>query len=150
MKKEMVHKKSSEKKTVKRTVPKSSKNETLYFRRIIIISMCLVLAVGATTIFNRSAVRSAVQGVSTMAGLYEQATIKMPQVPNAAAYNIYYGPAGNGTFTNAVRDIPPTVTQYTISDLKEGVTYEYRIAALNKHDKEFYFSSVSKLPTTNQ
>jgi hypothetical protein len=150
MKKKIVHKKAAAKKTVKRSVPKSSKDETFYFRRIVIIASCLVLVVVATTIVNRSAVRGAVAGVSTMAGLYAQATISLPQVPNAAAYNIYYRQEGTGTFTDAVRDIPPNVPHYTISDLKKGVIYEYRIAALDKNDKEFYFSPVNKLTTTNQ
>ena len=82
-----------------------------------------------------------------MNGLFDQATVSLPPVPNAAAYNIYYGQEGTDTFTNAVRDIPPNISQYTLSYLKKGVKYDYRVAALDQNDKEFYFSPTE--PLTN-
>lgn len=80
-----------------------------------------------------------------MNGIFNQATVSLPQVPNAAAYNIYYKQDGATNFTNAVRDIPPTVHQYTLSYLKKGVSYKYKVAALDRHDKEFYFSPIETL-----
>ena len=82
-----------------------------------------------------------------MAGLFNQAVVAIPSVPNAASYNIYYGQVGEQTFTNAVRNIPTNVTNYTISDLKKGVNYQYRVAAVDKNGKEFLFSAVK--PLTN-
>jgi hypothetical protein len=149
MKKNATTKKSTVKKTVKRTIPRtshsSSSNQTLLFRRIVIISACLVLFVGVTATFNRGSVRQAVDGMSVMAGLYNQTTITLPSVPNAVSYNIYYGQAGEQGFTNAVRNIPSTIHSYTISDLKKGVSYTYRYAAVDKSGKEFLFSEVKPI-----
>jgi hypothetical protein len=149
MKKKVATKKSTVKKTVKRTIPQtshlSSSNQNLLFRRIVIISACLVLFVGVTATFNRSSVRQAVDGMSVMAGFYNQTTVTLPYVPNAISYNIYYGQAGEQNFTNAVRNIPSTIHSYTISDLKKGVSYEYRYAAVDKSGKEFLFSAIKPI-----
>ncbi|HSX10080.1 MAG TPA: hypothetical protein VLF93_08055, partial [Candidatus Saccharimonadales bacterium] len=146
MKKKIAPKKATTKKTVKRTSPRSTRSandgQTLLFRRIVIISACLILVVGVVATFNRGATRQAVAGMSIMAGLYDQATIQLPTVPNAASYNIYYGPSGEATFSNAVRNIPPNVSNYTISDLKKGVTYNYMYAAVDKNGREFLFSPI--------
>ena len=145
MKKKTVHTKTAAKKTVKRTIPKSSKNETILFRRIIIISACLVLVVVGYVSANRHAVTKAVAGVSIMQGLFNQTTVALPSVPNAASYNIYYRQQGEQTFTNAVRGIPLSVHSYTISDLKKGVTYEYQVSAENNSGKEIYFSDIKTI-----
>ncbi len=149
MKKKTAPKKTVTKKTVKRTTPRSShassSNQTLIFRRIVIISACLVLFVGVTATFNRSSVRGAVDGMSVMAGLYDQSTVTLPIVPGAVSYNIYYGQTGEQTFSNAVRNIPSTIHSYTISDLKKGVNYDYRYAAIDKNGREFLFSEVKPI-----
>jgi hypothetical protein len=149
MKKKVVTKKSTGNKTVKRTAPRTSHsesaNQTLVFRRIVIISACLVLFVGVTATFNKSSVRQAVDGMSVMAGLYNQTTVTLPPVPHAVSYNIYYGQAGEQNFTNAVRNIPSSIHSYIISDLKKGVSYEYRYAAVDKNGKEFLFSAVKPI-----
>src|SRR5580704_14544007 len=127
MKKKAAPKKSTVKKTVKHTAPRSSHsstlNQTILFRRIVIISACLVLVVGVVSTFNGGSVRQEVAGVRTMAGLFDQATIDLPAVPNAVSYNIYYKAVGEQNFSNAVRNIPSDVHSYTISDLKKGTTY---------------------------
>jgi len=80
-----------------------------------------------------------------MNGLFNQATVSLPPVPNAASYNIYYRQTGEQTFTNAVRNIPLSVHNYTISDLKKGVNYEYQISAVNSDGKEIYFSDIKPI-----
>jgi fibronectin type 3 domain-containing protein len=145
MKKKTAPKKAATKKTVKRTIPKSSNKETVLFRRIVIISACLVLALVGIVDANRHAVTQAVAGASIMQGLFNQATISLHAVPNAKSYNIYYRQQGEQTFSNAVRNIPIDVHDYTISDLKKGVTYEYQVSAENSGGKEIYFSDIKTL-----
>jgi len=141
MKKKVVTNKASAKKTVKRTAAHShsrasSPEQSILFRRIVIISACLVLFVGVLATFNKGATRQAVEGMSIMAGLYDQATVQLPSTPDAKSFNIYYGPNGQYPFTNAVRNIQPTITSYTISDLKRGVTYQYYYVYVNAKGKE--------------
>jgi hypothetical protein len=141
MKKRTAPKKSTAKKTVKRTVPHSSSrisspSQSFIFRRIVIVTACLVLLVGVTATVDRPVARQAVQGVSIMAGLYDQATVQLPTIPEAKGFNIYYGTAGQEPFTNAARDIQPNVGSYTISDLKRGVTYEYYYVYVDSQGKE--------------
>jgi hypothetical protein len=145
MKKKTVHKKAAPIKTVKRTTPKKSTEQSLFFRRIVIISACLVLFVGIAAILNKGAASQAVAGMSIMQGLFDQATVPIPSVPNAVSYNIYYGQSGVPGFSNAVRHIPSNVTSYTISYLKKDVDYDYRIAAVDKNGKEFLFTAVDPL-----
>jgi len=150
MKKKTAPQKATAKKTVKRTAPRSSSHstagdQTLIFRRIVVISACLLLAVGVTATFDKPVVRGAVEGASIMAGLDDQATVPLPVVPNAVSMNIYYRQVGSPTFTDAVRNIPPTAHYYIISDLKKDTNYEYRYAAVDKNGKEFLFSDVKPL-----
>ncbi|HVA96835.1 MAG TPA: fibronectin type III domain-containing protein [Candidatus Acidoferrales bacterium] len=145
MKKKTAPKKATARKTVKRTTPRSSGNETYLFRRIVIISACLVLFVIGVVSINRHSVTQAVAGAQIMNGLFNQATVSLPPVPNAASYNIYYRQTGEQTFTNAVRNIPLSVHNYTISDLKKGVNYEYQISAVNSDGKEIYFSDIKPI-----
>jgi len=146
MKKKTAPKKASTTKTVKRTVPRSSSrstagSQTFIFRRIVVISACVVLAIGVMGTFDRPAVRGMVEGASTVAGLYSKATVLLPNVsPNDfTSFNIYYGTGGK--FTNAVRGIPiptdHTKNHYqTIYYLKNNVSYQYEILGLGKDHKE--------------
>jgi fibronectin type III domain protein len=151
MKKKTAPKKAPAKKTVKRTAPRpthsSTGNQTILFRRIVIISACLVLVVGVASTLNSGSVRQEVAGARTMAGLFNQANVDLPAVPNAVSYNIYYKAVGDQTFSNAVRNIPSDVHSYTISDLKKGTTYEFYYSAVDNTGKEFLFSPVK--PLTN-
>src|ERR1700745_1653395 len=110
MKKKTALKKTSARKTVKRTIPRSAaRNQAIFFRRIVVISACLVLVVGIAATFNRGAASQAVAGVSITRGFFEQATITIPQVYGADSYNIYYKQLGEQKFTNSVRNIPPGI-----------------------------------------
>lgn len=147
MKKKTVTKKVASKKTVKRTVPRSSHNEpseTFILRRIVIVSACLVLAIAGVVGINRHSLEQAVAGESIMQGLFDQATIQLPVISNVSSYNIYYGQTGQ-PLTNAVRNIPSSVHSYTISALKKGVTYEYQVSVVNSDGREIYFSEVKPL-----
>lgn len=130
MKKKTAPKRSSTRKTVKRTVPRSSSSQTLLFRRIVIISACFVLVVGIAATFNRGAASRAVAGVSMTRGLFMQTTVRLPQVYGANYYNVYYRQLGEQNYTNAVRNIPANNTTYLISFLKKGVTYQYTVATV--------------------
>jgi hypothetical protein len=147
MKKKTAPKKSIARKSVKRTIPRSSassRNQTLLFRRIVIISACLVMVIGIVATFNRGAASQAVAGASITRGLFNQATVTIPSVPNATGYNIYYKQQGSQNFTDAVRNIPANVQQYTISYLKKGVSYQYMEAAI-VDGKEVDFTPVTTI-----
>lgn len=145
MRKETALKKPVTKKTVKRTAPRSSTpNQTLLFHRIVIISACLMLAIGLFTIVNKGSVSRAVAGASITRGLFMQTTVDITPVANATSYNIYYKQSADQKFTNAVRNIPSSVHSYTISYLKKGVTYEYVVAAV-VNGKEISFTPLKTL-----
>ena len=147
MKNKTAPKKTTAKKTVKRTIPRTSRNQesTLFIHRLVIISACLVLFVGIAATFNKGFTSQAVAGVSIMRGLFAQTTVQLPSTPGAASYNIYYRQVGEQRFTNAVRNIPSNVTSYTISYLKKGVNYEYRYTTVNQNGQEFVFSDIKPL-----
>lgn len=126
------------KKTTKRISKPAPTSHTIVFRRIIVIAACVVVAFGL--FLNRQDVSRAVAGTSIARGLYMQATVPMPQLTNAVSYNIYYKQTNEHTFTNSVRSISPKVSTYTISYLKKGTDYEYRVAAVDNTGKEFLFT----------
>jgi hypothetical protein len=133
MKKKTAPKKTTAGKTVKRTIPKSrsvSQNQSVTFRRIVIISACLVMVFGIVATFNHGRASQAVAGASITQGLFNQTTVSIPSTPYATGYTIYYKQQDEQNFTNAVRNIPINVHQYTISYLKKGVTYQYTEAAI--------------------
>jgi len=133
MKKKTAPRKTTARKTVKRTIPRShsvSQNQSLIVRRIVIFSACVVMVVGLVATFNHGSASQAVAGASITRGLFNQATITLPSVPNATGYNIYYKQQDEPKYTNAVRNIPVSVHQYTVSYLKKGVTYQFTEAAI--------------------
>lgn len=66
-------------------------------------------------------------------------------VSGAKYYNVYYKETADKKFTHAVRKLPQNATSFTISHLKNGVTYEYKVSALSDAGKEFWWSGVAKL-----
>jgi hypothetical protein len=143
-KKKTVHAAKTTRRSVKHT---ATPKQTVLFRRIVIISACLVLVTVTAVLLNKQQVEQSVAGASIMNGLYMQATVTMPQISDASAYNIYYKEDKDKDFVNSVRNVPTTVPTYTISHLKKGVNYQYRFAALDSSGKEFIFSEI--LPLTN-
>jgi len=140
------HKMSAKKTTHKRTTRRvSAEPSFISFRRIVIFSTCLLLFVTLVSFVNSGNVSGSVAGISIARGMYAQTTVSLPVVPSAVAYNIYYKQANEGTYTHAVRNIPPTVTQYTISYLKRSTAYQYKISALDSSGKEFWWSATKYL-----
>src|SRR5260221_3693120 len=152
MKKRAAPKKVTARKTVKRTIPRSSsRNQTIFFRRIVIISACLLLVIVGGVLPNKRAVNQAVAGASIVRVFYNQASISLPAYcagacTRATSYNLYFKQAGEKTFTNAARNIQPTNvnTTVTIQFLKQGVTYLYEVKAV-KEGKEFYTSPIKPI-----
>ncbi len=147
MNKKTAPKKSTVRKSVKRTIPRSHtsrSNQTILIRRIVIFSACLVMVIGIAATFNRGSASQAVAGAAITRGLFNQTTIWIPSVPNATGYNIYYKQQGEQKFTNAVRNIPVNVHQYTVSYLKRGVTYQYTEAAI-VGGKEVNFTPITTI-----
>ena len=137
-------KKTAAKKTTRRTSRSSS--ETLLlpfsFKRIVFISTCLLLFVVIAVSSHKSAVRSSVAGISVMQGLFAQQVVELPAVDGVVSYNIYFKKTDASTYTNAVRSIPSSFKQYTISYLNKNVSYDYKISAVNAQGSEFWWSEV--------
>lgn len=94
---------------------------------------------------DRRQLSQQVAGISIVNGLYNQATIGLPSIPGAVEYNIYYKTSTSSTFDHAARDIPTSVSAYTISYLEKGKNYVYKISALNAEGAEFWFSPTQNL-----
>jgi len=144
LKKKTVHAAKATRKTQKHI---GTPKKTILFRRIVVISVCLILVAVTAILLNKQKVEQSVAGASIMNGLYMQATVTMPVIADATAYNIYYKEDKDKDFVNAVRNVSTSVRTYTISHLKKGVNYQYRFAALNSEGREFIFSET--LPLTN-
>lgn len=124
----------------------TSKTSSFTFQRFIIVTACVLLVVG---VFNlkKTSITQSVAGIGIMRGLFQQATVSWERNPLASSYNIYYKEKGDSTFTNSVRNIPANVTSYTISYLKKGATYEYKISAADANGREYDWSVTQ--PITN-
>lgn len=143
-------KKAVKSKKISRTIPKTRKYSTstpsvITLRRIIFITACVTVFAFAFVITNKHAVTQSVAGMSIARGLFDQATVQLPNVPGASTYNIYYKAASDSTFDHAVSNIPAIEKSYTISYLKKNTIYEYKIYAADKTGSEFWWSPVSTL-----
>lgn len=140
---------------VKKTAPRSRKRTVktaeisfvpFSFRRIILVTTCMILFLFVALLFtNNGNVTQSVAGISVARGLFAQATISLPKVEEAVAYNIYYKKTTDEEYTNSVRSIPTSVSSYTISYLTKGASYNYKIAAVNEEGREFLWSEVQTL-----
>lgn len=115
------------------------------FRRIILVTTAIALFIGVVVIFNKPAVTQSVAGISIARGLFAQARVDLPKVEGAVSYNIYYKKQSAGEYSNVARDIPASNVSYTISYLKKGEDYHYKVAAVNASGAEFYFSDEQTL-----
>src|SRR5258705_13743741 len=64
---------------------------------------------------------------------YNQAVASWNAIPNAQCYNVYYGKVtrkNTPAWNHSVTRIPKNMLSYTIKYLKQGVSYEYTVAAL--------------------
>lgn len=133
------------KKTPRKTPKPVLAIQPVFFRRIVVITSCLVLAVVVLILTNKQEINRAVAGTSIARGLFMQSTIVLPAIPNAVSYNIYYKQSSEKDFSNAVRNISPSIHIYTISYLKKNTAYEYRVTAVDNTGKEFFFSDTEPL-----
>lgn len=134
-------KKRAAKKHARRVRPASPPHEAvIVLRRFVVITGCLGLFIFIFAICNKATFNRAVAGMSITRGLFVQSTVPVPNIPGAASYNIYYKTASETDYTNAVRNIPSYLSFYTISYLKKGVVYQYKIAAVNHDGGEYWFA----------
>lgn len=146
-------KKAVTKKTIKKSPQKPARRisrrraeSVVYFNRYIVIgTVTLLLLAFAVALSNKQVINKSVAGASIMRGMYLQTTVNLPDIKNAVSYNIYYKKSSESDFTNAVRDIPAGTKSYTISYLRKGIDYQYKIAAVNKNGSEFLFSDSAPL-----
>ena len=74
-------------------------------------------------------------------GLFAEATISLPDVPKAASYTVYYKKTSAKDYSNTAWGIPATSKHYTISYLKKGEEYYYKVAAVDASGAEFYWTN---------
>lgn len=125
---------------IKTRSTRSSSLPSISYQRIIIFSACVVISLVAVVSVTKGHFNQAVAGISIARGFFAQGAIALPPVEGATSYNIYYKQSSESTFSNTVIGIPETVRSYTVSYLKKGTTYEYKVSALDATGKEFWWS----------
>lgn len=146
-KKSVSIKKASAKRTTHHKVTRDKEQILLLpfsFRRIILVSTCLLLFV-VIAVTHKNQVTQSVAGITIARGLFSQTTVTLPKIDGAVAYNIYYKQTSDSKYTNAVRRVPTTVSTFLLSYLKKGEAYDYKISALNSSGKEFWWSETKPL-----
>lgn len=136
------------KKTTHRTTRRSSEQLLMLpfsFRRIVFITTAIALFLGVVVFFNKADINKAVAGMSITQGLYAQAQVTLPKVDGAVSYNVYFKQKSAGTYANVARNVPASVQTYTISYLKKGQEYQYKVAAVNASGAEFSWTEESDL-----
>src|SRR5258708_10917514 len=123
----------------------SHKQSYIGFSRTIIYISCLLLIFTIIGYTNHKVLTRSVEGASIVRFLYGEETVPLPRITEAVTYNIYYKQTSEPVFTNSVRSIPASITSYTISYLRKGSDYVYRISALNASGSEFWWSSTLPL-----
>ena len=143
--KKQTARKSAKKTTIRRATTPTSV-WTSYKVRIISIFSVLVLALVLLST-QKHTISQSVAGASVFRPLYAQATVSWADVQGAASYNLYYKQAKEKNYTNAVRNIPSSIRNYTISYLKKNTSYVYRVSAKGVNGSEFWWSD--EMPLTN-
>lgn len=136
------------KKLRRKSVKKQSYSQptSFVFRRVIIFTSCFFVIL-TLIVFNRRALPQSILGASIVRPLYAETVVSWNPIPGAQSYNIYYKPQSDATFIHAVRHLPADSTRYTISFLKKGVLYDYKISAVDASGKEFWWSLVGIMNT---
>jgi hypothetical protein len=113
--------------------------------------LLLTLAAILLLLFILPATRQPMANLLAQTGLFKgNATVTWQKVEGAKSYNIYYKRVGShigDNYNNAVRNIPADQTSYTISGLKKGKTYEYKISAINENGEEFMWTTFQPTAT---
>ncbi len=88
---------------------------------------------------------SAAPAVLAVFPQYSKGTVKVNKVANISCYNIYYKESVEKNYTHAVRCLPSTSTSYTILNLKRGITYKYKVSAIDNSGNEGNWSTEKTL-----
>lgn len=115
------------------------------FRRIVLVTTAIALFLGVVVLLNKDQVTKSVAGISVARGLFAQARVDLPKIEDAVSYNVYYKETSAGEYTNVAREIPATSATYTISYLKKGEEYRYKVAAVNGSGAEFFWTDDTDL-----
>lgn len=97
-----------------------------------------VIPVGVTIV--AFFVSASLVSAATMAA-YSKAVTKWNPTAGASSYNIYFKEAKAKSYNHAVVQLPSSSTSYTVSYLKRGVTYKYKVSAVDWSGKEFWWSN---------
>lgn len=76
---------------------------------------------------------------------YRQVRVGWTPVTGADHYNIYYRETTETKYDHAVRDLPASMTEYTIAGLRTNVGYIYNLAAVDNKGVEFAWSGERRL-----
>jgi len=140
--------KNSAHKSASKSVHRSAKTANPHLKKLL-----LILATVLLILFTLPPTKQSMAYMLAQTGLFKgSAVVTWPKVEGAAYYNIYYKRVGSRTGDNyayAVRNIPADATSYTITGLKRGKTYEYKISAVNASGKEFLWSTFEPAPEAN-
>lgn len=128
--------------SIKRVRFNRDSNWIIYVGSCIGVLLVVVLFVGFS---HKRALRQTVAGISIMNGVFAQATVPLPDIPNATAFNVYYWPELHSESVNAARGVPTNISSYTVTYLSKNTKYEYRISALDPNGAEFWWSPVTDM-----
>lgn len=126
----------------KSSTPKKQKHNYVNFFGLVVVGLIIGIAAAypAKDFITKAAEKAGIVQVSET-----QAALTWDSIPNAASYNIYYKAENDPDFTYAI-NVPSTVTQYVLPELKSGVKYVYKIAAVSADNQEFLWTPVNPLP----
>lgn len=76
---------------------------------------------------------------------YHQATVSWFGVTDARSYNIYFREPQSSAYAHAVPNLPSSYRRYTLTYLRPGVAYLYRVAAVKWDGKEYWVDREKEL-----
>lgn len=112
-----------------------------------VVKIVLMVAAALVLLFLAPPTKGPLANALARTGLFSgSATVSWPKVDGAVYYNIYYKQTTDPDFVYSVRNIPPEATEHTISHLKRGWTYQYKISAVDSSGKEFMWTTFQDAP----
>ena len=129
----------------RRQVSRSKAPDTITFQRIIVYAVAVALFLGLTAYVFKRPLTSSVAGLSIAKSLFNQGTVSWESVNGAKTYNLYYKTQSDADFTNSVIGVPSEYNYYTISYLRKGVDYDFRVSAIDSGGREFWWSGTNRI-----